>query len=504
MILSRIFTRMFCLNLARRQDRRVEYEQEFERAGLTVERFPAVDAKWVTNLRGFQTPGKYAHTLGLRMVLRKARAEGVPAVFFFEDDVKFSPSLNEELERLMLPEDWGMFYLGGMHFERPEVVATGLVRATGMMSTHAFGVREAFYSKIIEALNKRGPNDDAVPGADVVLARLHREIPTYAPFPNLVWQREGHSDLAGGTYQPFTADGQQVWLEETLAGVGAEALGGKAYEPAKEHASRLRAWFRYGALPVNFNHKLERDNPDSSDALSSRERVTATCDRDIAFLLEGPGNSSAVWRRYLEGFEARVRILSIRTGEKAQSNRARRRLSLLQEALEDKDSFFFFFLPSSCLPIRPLPDLLGLIDIGGKSRFAWAKPCPSQPEKSCTSRIPGNLVRRHLPWILLNREAAELVAQDDFSEYFLETSSDEQWCYEATTLKLKGYPLEKEVARGDLVLSHCYPGDEDNPAELAASLFASGRFFAVNGSETLAKFGLHFRTESVSDTTSRG
>src|SRR5690606_32005642 len=122
-----------------------------------------------------------------------------------------------------------MFYLGGMHFERPEVIGPGLVKAIGMMSTHAFGIKAPHFDRIIRSLCKRATCDECVPGADVILARLHSEIPTYAVFPNLAGQREGHSDLAGGSYQPFTEDGQQIWLAESLAGIPAEALGGKAY-----------------------------------------------------------------------------------------------------------------------------------------------------------------------------------------------------------------------------------------------------------------------------------
>ena len=59
------FPLMYYLNLARRQDRRMECEEEFEKAGLQVERFPAVDGRWAQRVRGFQSAGKYAHTLGV-------------------------------------------------------------------------------------------------------------------------------------------------------------------------------------------------------------------------------------------------------------------------------------------------------------------------------------------------------------------------------------------------------------------------------------------------------
>jgi len=45
-------------------------EEQFETLGLSVERFAAVDGKWVRNLRGFETAGRYAHALGTRLMLR--------------------------------------------------------------------------------------------------------------------------------------------------------------------------------------------------------------------------------------------------------------------------------------------------------------------------------------------------------------------------------------------------------------------------------------------------
>ena len=475
---------MFCLNLARRQDRRMECEEEFEEAELDVERFPAVDGKWVRKTRGFQNAGKYAHTLGVRMMLRKARMEGARAAFIFEDDVVLNPALHDELAKIELPEDWGMFYLGGMHFERPQVIAHGLVKARGMVSTHAFGVRSEYFDTIIQALNKPGTQDNGtVPGADMILARLQEKIPSYAVFPNLAGQREGHSDLAGGAYQPFTEDGQQIWLAESLAGVAIEALGGTAYGPAKAHAERLRAWFRYGPVPTDFNHKLA----DDKEEVTGKDTENATeAGKKVIFLIEGETSAGGIWEEYLAG-QAEV-YHSDSTPSGGGVERIRRRIGLLRKALEDDGNGFFVILGEGCLPVRPLADLLRLLEIDGRSRFAW-----ENAGVAPHSGVPSSLVTRHSPWLLLNREAAALLTEDDFAEYFAEIAEDADWCYEATVLRMKGYPLKQKVAGQNV----CFDVAEDfassatDKSAVAGTVMGSGKFFAMGATEGLPEFGLH-------------
>ena len=481
----------------------MECEEEFERAHLVVERFPAVDGKWVRRTRGFQSAGKYAHTLGVRMMLRRAKHIDAPAVFIFEDDVVLTPQLQMALEGIELPKDWGMFYLGGMHFERPEVVGRGLVKARGMMSTHAFGVKARYYDRLIRALVERGPHDDLTPGADVILARLHLEIPTYAVFPNLVGQREGHSDLAGGSYRPFTEDGQQIWLAECLAGVAAESLGGNAYAPAQEHASRLRAWFRFGPLPRAFNHKLEGDG-DVESAPNHCAGDSGVGQR-IAILFEGPeqgGAKGGVWREYLSDHEGVVACFPEDPPDApgTRTDRTRQRLNRLRRAVEEVTCGFFLFLPSDCLPVRPLLDLICLTRIDFRSRFEWKR-------RSCrengngAAQVPASCVVQHSPWALLNREAAELVAEDDFTEHFREPFHTESWCYEATVLQLKGYPLAQKVAAQDLAKEVTATTEgaktETIPAvEIAGLVVGGGAFFAFGDRvDELIPFGLHCRPE---------
>ena len=78
------FPLMFCLNLAKRQDRRGRCEQVFEDFGLRVFRFPAVNARYVKKARGFESAGRYAHAVSTRLILRRAMQLKAPAVFILK------------------------------------------------------------------------------------------------------------------------------------------------------------------------------------------------------------------------------------------------------------------------------------------------------------------------------------------------------------------------------------------------------------------------------------
>ena len=200
------FPLQFYINLNRRDDRRRTVLNTFLDQGLEqVERFPAIDSRRVRNYRGHWSAGRYALALSQKLCVREARRRGAPAVIIFEDDVVLHPEFRQRVAQLELPEDWGLFYLGVQHTEPPEYVAPGLVRIPFGLDTHAVAVNARYYQRVMAALSPQGKSgSQSIKPSDWLLAALHREIPTYAAFPNLAWQgQENVSDLMdkrNGTY----------------------------------------------------------------------------------------------------------------------------------------------------------------------------------------------------------------------------------------------------------------------------------------------------------------
>jgi GR25 family glycosyltransferase involved in LPS biosynthesis len=87
MNIEETFPARYWINLGRREERRFETEWQLERAGITAERFPAVDARFVRKNRGYENAGRYALALSQRLAIRKAMLAGADAVLILEDDV---------------------------------------------------------------------------------------------------------------------------------------------------------------------------------------------------------------------------------------------------------------------------------------------------------------------------------------------------------------------------------------------------------------------------------
>jgi hypothetical protein len=183
------FPLKLCINLTRREDRRFRMDLEFYKLGMDVLRVRAVNQKYVRRLHGYPTAGRYANALSHRLALRRAKLAGVSAVLIFEDDVVFAPDFHERLADIELPEDWGIFYLGCRHWQRPESAGQRLVRVTRALDMHAYAVRAEHFERLLRAFRRpKNPGSSAEGvldwGVDFPIADLQRDIPTYACWPD--------------------------------------------------------------------------------------------------------------------------------------------------------------------------------------------------------------------------------------------------------------------------------------------------------------------------------
>ena len=502
------FPLCYCLNLSKRQDRRTRCEELFEANALRVWRFPAVNAGQVKRLHGFASSGRYAHSVSTRMIIRRAIQVKAPAVFIFEDDVILAQDWRARLEDIQLPGNWGMFYLGCQHQIRPDVVAPGLVRVRGALDTHAWGIRASHYRKALAALSGRQERGYLLPPADVLLARQQQrddEFVAYAAFPNLAWQEEEHTDLVGGIYSNYDADGWQRPARKVIAGLCAAAQGGRAWATAEAEAKKVVPFYEQtGDRPSVAKEVLSDERPECLGAETAVQPA-------LLFLTRGDVHHPNLWHEYLTGGqEAKHSILAHaakRTEVKTEWLRSaqiqehvetrwgsislvRAMLAMLREAVADERNTHFIFLSENCVPIRPLAELRRLLALDGRSRFLWKtrdEVAKKQPDKAArmdlVRGVPRGMGRFHAQWLLINREAATLLVEDDFTELFAKSWAPDE-CYFATVLEMKGWPLKDKVVRQDVMWTN-WSGGGPHPQtyttvtpELAAVLTGSGKWFA--------------------------
>lgn len=442
------FPLRFLINQGRREDRRMKVEARLDELGIAVERFAAMDASWkgdggnvgagdskvAGGMRGYDSAGRYALGLTQRLALREAERRKAPAVLLLEDDVVFHPNFRQLVETVELPDDWGICYLGCAHAIRPEWAGRRVVRVHHAVDTHAVAIRAPYYRRVMEMLDRHGkPEAGVAKASDQFLALLHRDIPTYACFPNLAWQDISESDLAGREDSNYTKDGRQKNWGEAVEGLLGELVGGDAGTTSDGPPPRLGLLF---LTRGDVHHpELWRD-----------------------FVAEAPGRVSVFSHAkfpaqtsggFLDGTGIRERFAT----EWGDISLVKASRALLLEALEDECLTHFVLLSESCVPVRPLPEILRRLELDPRPQFRFRT--LEEASARHVSRIgavpelPRGCWRFQSQWWLMDRVAATFAAGVDFTEIFSGMFAADE-AYFATVLAMQGYPLDGEVLKQDV------------------------------------------------------
>lgn len=453
------------INLGHRADRRARLEWHLQERELTAERFPAVDARCVRKLRGYETAGRYALALTKRLAIRRAMHSGAEAVLLLEDDVVLHPNAKEILSGMELPKDWCVLQLGCTHFERPEPHSFGLVRVKQAVDHHAVAIHRRAFKQVLRILDATWQGDVPFPRAsDRFFAQIQKQLPCYACYPNLAWQMVSDSNLTGTKYSAYQRGGSQ----KNSAGV----------------THHLLEEMTCGPSVMNAEPKL-----------------------GLLFLTRGDVHHPQIWREYAaqapghvkifchpkapeslkEGFLEGTAIANlIETGwgdvSLVQATRA-----LMARALQEKELTHFVLLSESCVPIRPLGALLQHLRLDPRPLLRtrnYANALDLQKERAAkVTWIPQECWRFHSQWWLMDRTAALWSSAHDYTETFCDfLASDES--YFATVLQMQGYPVD-DACRPALSTWVKWREDVGRPVEhtevdalTVAEMQASAAFFA--------------------------
>jgi len=477
---ERDFPLKYYLNLGRREDRRTEIEWMFDEVGITVERFPAVDARFVRNLRGYEEKGRYALALTIRLAIRRAKQKGAKSVLLFEDDAVLHPNFVELVNQIELPEDWGIFYFGCQHCERPEPFSPGLVRVTRALDAHAWAIHESAYDEVMRAIDAiRHPSPDHPLASDQFVVPLQERIPTYACFPNLAWQSHDPSDLTGTEYSFYDKGGTQIISPHVLEGMMTEC--------------------------------------NAPEVMQQPPKL------GLLFLTRGDVNHPEIWREWIAQAPDQVRMFTHAkrledlqggllegTQIEAQIDTAwgevslvRASLALLRAALEDETITHFALVSESCVPVQPLTRILKNLTHDPRCQFGFRDvekaSAKSKHRFRKTANIPEGCWRFHQQWWLLNRVAARLATRIDKTGGFEEVFASDEG-YFGTVLVMAGYPVDDLVYNKDVTWTHWPEKGAGSPAahetlagEQLVSILRSGAIFARKfpGGADVGRYRLH-------------
>lgn len=187
--LHSIFPYRVCINLDRRPERWSRMQEIFlQHKVAPVGRFAAIDGlKLTVPAHSKLSPGAYGCLLSHIEVIRRAREKQFPTVLIFEDDCCFDSDFNNKFSYHIrqLPSDWDMFFLGGMHLEKPTMITTGIARLRSTCLLHAYALNHSIYDAFIELCE---PAQEPV---DLYAIMLQEKFNCYGMVPDLVWQAWG-------------------------------------------------------------------------------------------------------------------------------------------------------------------------------------------------------------------------------------------------------------------------------------------------------------------------
>jgi glycosyl transferase family 25 len=183
----------FYINLDRRTDRRIEFENECQKIGISVERFPAIE----------RTPGTLGCTQSHLEVLKLARQRNYPSVILFEDDFVFLVSKEEWNECMTkLPIEYDVIMLSynlilGIPYNETFGKVLEAQNASGYI------VHSRFYDTLIQTLEQglamfeKTPNEHWIYINDQYWKRLQPSATWLYSLQRIGKQRPGYSDLTG-------------------------------------------------------------------------------------------------------------------------------------------------------------------------------------------------------------------------------------------------------------------------------------------------------------------
>jgi len=460
------FPLRYYVNLGRREDRRTELEWNLDQVGVSIERFPAVDARFVRNPRGYANKGRYALALTIRMAIRRAKQKRAKALLLLEDDAILHPNFLELVNRIEMPDGWGIFYFGCQHLQRPTPHREGVVRVTRALDAHAWAIHESAYDEIMHSMDAaRYPANHYAVASDQYVADLQDRIPTYSCFPNLAWQSCDQSDLTGTVYSLYGKTGAQTIRPQLLEGLMTECLAPEVEgKPVK--------------LGLLFLTRGDVHHPQIW-----REWVAQSPD-DIR-IFSHPKNPAELEGGFLEGAQIPEQIETA-WGD---VSLVRASLALLKAGLEDDTITHFALVSESCVPVQPLTRVLQKLKHDPRCQFGF-RDIEKASEVSklrfqSTQGIPEGCWRFHQQWWLLDRAAAKMVVRNDYTESFKKiVASDEG--YFGTVLAMEGYPVDDLVYNENVTWTHWKKLEADEEAKMK-KLGRTGKAGSPENHPTLAK-----------------
>jgi len=221
MDLSGYFSKVICISLKRRQDRRDELQKTLQECNWPFKQpefFDAIDGNDLDikiedlNKRGWWNTSKgwYANVLShLAVAKQSLLAINDRPVLVLEDDAIFNYDFAEEIQKFLeeVPNDWDGLMIGGFESTiEPISQRVGFCRHS--WGVHCYSIHSKILGEYCEKLARLEMN------TDWVTSDLMKKYKIYCPIPFLSGQRAGFSDAASRVLD-YTQNGKHDFCPKT-------------------------------------------------------------------------------------------------------------------------------------------------------------------------------------------------------------------------------------------------------------------------------------------------
>lgn len=191
---------IYCINLESRPDRWKNMDAQFNRLGLDVERFAALQG-----VRGDYNPvrktlGQIGCLKSHKAVVEDALKNNYESILIFEDDITICQDFSSRLSHCSedMVSDWDSLYLGGTFFHnQPVQVSKYLYKNVGTFGTFAFVLRKTIFSELLQLYSTHRYNAD-----NCHAEHIQYQFNSYIIIPFLVHINRDISDVIPGEVTP--------------------------------------------------------------------------------------------------------------------------------------------------------------------------------------------------------------------------------------------------------------------------------------------------------------
>jgi GR25 family glycosyltransferase involved in LPS biosynthesis len=192
------FDKVFCINLDRRPDRMLHFEEQVKKHNLgEFERVSAVDGSDVYKNTYYNNllPGEVGVILSNKKILETSIEKRYETILIVEDDCLFHENVKNIGHMFnYLPKDWDMLYFGGNHNlhigkNPPEKINEFFSKLHSTYSAHIVGLKLKIYQDILDEISKLDKP------LDVVYSEFQKKYNAISFSPGITSQLTNFSDI---------------------------------------------------------------------------------------------------------------------------------------------------------------------------------------------------------------------------------------------------------------------------------------------------------------------